>query len=128
MLTEVAEEQLSPVRTRQVLDARVSYLMVSLLQGAITNGTGAGVGACGLKLPAAGKTGTSEPVPPKREEPAEVAADTQGPAEHVILITDNQGRRVYINFGERGSPASAHDLRPDSRLASLSSAGSRPSL
>ena len=42
----------------------------------------------------------TEPVPPKREEPAEVATDTQGQAEHVILITDNQGRRVYINFGE----------------------------
>jgi penicillin-binding protein 1B len=60
MLAEVTEEQLSPVRTRQVLDARVSYLMVSLLQGAITNGTGAGLGARGFKLPAAGKTGTSD--------------------------------------------------------------------
>ena len=176
----------NPVRTRQVLDVRVSYLMVSLLQGAITNGTGAGVRARGFKLPAAGKTGTShdgwfagftpsllavawvgydddrelnisgarsalpvwtefmkrttdlpihkrlqpfsqppgmvtapidiqtnlialgdstltrselfiegaEPVPPKREEPAEVAADTQGQAEHVILINDTHGRRV----------------------------------
>jgi hypothetical protein len=68
----------------------------------------------------------TEPVTPKREEPAEVAADTQGPPEHVILITDHQGRRVYINFGEPGSPGSEHDLRPDGRLAFLIQCGQSP--
>ena len=49
----------NPVTPRRVLDARVSYLMVSLLQGVINSGTGAGVRARGFQLPAAGKTGTS---------------------------------------------------------------------
>src|SRR5271157_269095 len=49
----------NPVTRRRVLDARVSYLMVSLLQSVINSGTGAGVRARGFKLPAAGKTGTS---------------------------------------------------------------------
>jgi len=49
----------NPVTPRRALDARVSYLMVSLLQGVINSGTGAGVRARGFKLPAAGKTGTS---------------------------------------------------------------------
>jgi penicillin-binding protein 1B len=49
----------NPVTQRRVLDARVSYLMVSLLQGVINSGTGAGVRARGFQLPAAGKTGTS---------------------------------------------------------------------
>ncbi|MGO9275393.1 MAG: PBP1A family penicillin-binding protein [Terriglobia bacterium] len=49
----------NPVTRRRVLDARVSYLMVSLLQSVINNGTGAGVRARGFRLPAAGKTGTS---------------------------------------------------------------------
>jgi penicillin-binding protein 1B len=47
------------VTPRRALDARVSYLMVSLLQSVINSGTGAGVRARGFKLPAAGKTGTS---------------------------------------------------------------------
>ncbi len=45
--------------TRQVLDPRVAYLMVNLLEGVINSGTGAGARARGFTLPAAGKTGTS---------------------------------------------------------------------
>ena len=48
-----------PVSARRVLDSRVSYLMVSLLESVINSGTGAGVRASGFGLPAAGKTGTS---------------------------------------------------------------------
>ncbi|MBZ5542457.1 MAG: PBP1A family penicillin-binding protein [Acidobacteriia bacterium] len=49
----------SPEETRPVLDPRISYLMVSLMQSVINNGTGAGVRSRGFTLPAAGKTGTS---------------------------------------------------------------------
>jgi penicillin-binding protein 1B len=49
----------NPVSARRVLDSRVSYLMVSLLESVINSGTGAGVRARGFNLPAAGKTGTS---------------------------------------------------------------------
>jgi penicillin-binding protein 1B len=49
----------NPRDAHRVLDARVSYLMVSLLESVINNGTGAGVRARGFNLPAAGKTGTS---------------------------------------------------------------------
>jgi penicillin-binding protein 1B len=45
--------------TRQVLDPRVTYLMVSLLESVINNGTGAGARSRGFTVPAAGKTGTS---------------------------------------------------------------------
>jgi penicillin-binding protein 1B len=45
--------------TRQVLDPRVAYLMVNLMESVINNGTGAGARARGFTLPAAGKTGTS---------------------------------------------------------------------
>jgi len=45
--------------TRQVLDPRVTYLMVDLLESVINNGTGAGARTRGFTLPAAGKTGTS---------------------------------------------------------------------
>ena len=47
------------VSAHRVLDSRVSYLMVSLLESVINSGTGAGVRAGGFGLPAAGKTGTS---------------------------------------------------------------------
>lgn len=47
------------VRAHGVLDPRVSYLMVSLLESVINSGTGAGVRSGGFGLPAAGKTGTS---------------------------------------------------------------------
>ena len=49
----------NPVSAHRVLDSRVSYLMVSLLESVINSGTGAGVRARGFNLPAAGKTGTS---------------------------------------------------------------------
>jgi penicillin-binding protein 1B len=49
----------SPVTAHPVLDPRVSYLMVSLLESVINGGTAAGVRARGFRLPAAGKTGTS---------------------------------------------------------------------
>jgi penicillin-binding protein 1B len=49
----------SPTVTRQVLDPRIDYLMVSLMQSVINNGTGYGVRERGFDLPAAGKTGTS---------------------------------------------------------------------
>ena len=44
---------------RQVLDSRVNYLMVNLMESVINNGTAAGVRSRGFTLPAAGKTGTS---------------------------------------------------------------------
>jgi penicillin-binding protein 1B len=49
----------NPVSAHRVLDSRVSYLMVSLLESVINSGTGAGVRTGGFGLPAAGKTGTS---------------------------------------------------------------------
>lgn len=49
----------SPEVSRQVLDPRVAYLMVNLLESVVNNGTGAGVRGHGFTLPAAGKTGTS---------------------------------------------------------------------
>jgi penicillin-binding protein 1B len=45
--------------TRNVLDPRVNFLMVSLMQDVLRWGTGAGVRSRGFTLPAAGKTGTS---------------------------------------------------------------------
>jgi len=47
------------VVSRQVLDPRVAYLMVNLMESVINNGTGAGARSRGFRLPAAGKTGTS---------------------------------------------------------------------
>ncbi len=44
---------------RAVLDPRVTYLMVDLMQEVLRSGTGAGVRSRGFTLPAAGKTGTS---------------------------------------------------------------------
>jgi penicillin-binding protein 1B len=44
---------------RQVLDPRVAYLMVNLMEEVLRSGTGAGIHARGFNLPAAGKTGTS---------------------------------------------------------------------
>ena len=49
----------SKVESRPVLDPRVAYLMVSLLEEVLRSGTGAGVQSRGFVLPAAGKTGTS---------------------------------------------------------------------
>ncbi len=45
--------------TRQVLDPRVTYLMVSLLEEVLRSGTAAAVRAGGFTVPAAGKPGTS---------------------------------------------------------------------
>ena len=45
--------------TKPVLDPRVDYLMVSMLEEVLRSGTGAGVHSRGFNLPAAGKTGTS---------------------------------------------------------------------
>ena len=45
--------------SRQVLDPRVAYLMVNLMESVINNGTAAGVRSRGFTLPAAGKTGSS---------------------------------------------------------------------
>lgn len=47
-----------PVR-KQVLDPRVSYMVVDLMEEVLRSGTGAGARARGFGLPAAGKTGTS---------------------------------------------------------------------
>ena len=47
------------VEQKKVLDPRVNYLMVNLLQEVLRSGTGAGVRGRGFILPAAGKTGTS---------------------------------------------------------------------
>jgi len=47
------------VEPRPVLDPRVAYLVLDLMQDAINRGTGAGSRARGFTAPAAGKTGTS---------------------------------------------------------------------
>ena len=44
---------------RQVLDARVAYVMTDMLEGVLNFGTAAGVRGRGFSAPAAGKTGTS---------------------------------------------------------------------
>jgi len=49
----------SPEVSRQVLDPRVAYIMVDLLENVIDHGTAAGARSRGFTLPAAGKTGTS---------------------------------------------------------------------
>ena len=45
--------------TRPVLDPRVAYLMTSMMEAVVNNGTGSTVRARGFTSPAAGKTGTS---------------------------------------------------------------------
>ncbi|MFI5112933.1 MAG: penicillin-binding protein 1A [Terriglobales bacterium] len=42
-----------------VLDPRVAYVMTTMMEGVINNGTAAGVRGMGFSAPAAGKTGTS---------------------------------------------------------------------
>lgn len=49
----------SQPETKKILDPRVAFLMVSLMQEVLRSGTGAGVRSRGFALPAAGKTGTS---------------------------------------------------------------------
>ncbi len=46
-------------QTKKVLDGRVAFLTLNLMQEVLRSGTGAGVRARGFTLPAAGKTGTS---------------------------------------------------------------------
>ncbi len=48
----------SRLDTKQILDPRVNFLMVDLMEDVLRSGTGAGVRARGFTLPAAGKTGT----------------------------------------------------------------------
>lgn len=45
-------------QSRQVIDPRVAYLVVNMLEEVLRSGTGASVASRGFKLPAAGKTGT----------------------------------------------------------------------
>ena len=52
-------EYKSKPETRQVLDPRVAYLMVNMLEEVLRSGTAAAVRARGFTVPAAGKTGTS---------------------------------------------------------------------
>jgi penicillin-binding protein 1B len=47
------------VEKRAVLDPRVAYMVLDLMQEVVRSGTGAGVRSRGFALPAAGKTGTS---------------------------------------------------------------------
>ncbi len=44
---------------RSVLDPRVAYMMINMMEEVLRSGTGAGARARGFLLPAAGKTGTS---------------------------------------------------------------------
>jgi penicillin-binding protein 1B len=44
---------------KNILDPRVNYIMVNMMEEVLRSGTGAGVRARGFTLPAAGKTGTS---------------------------------------------------------------------
>src|SRR5438128_5110143 len=44
---------------KAIMDPRVAYVMTSMLQGVIDNGTATAVHARGFTAPAAGKTGTS---------------------------------------------------------------------
>jgi penicillin-binding protein 1B len=46
-------------KAKRVLSPQVTFMMTSLLQSVMNEGTGAGVRAAGFSLPAAGKTGTS---------------------------------------------------------------------
>lgn len=47
------------IERHEVLDPRINYLMVNLLEDVIRGGTGAGVRSRGFTLPAGGKTGSS---------------------------------------------------------------------
>jgi penicillin-binding protein 1B len=50
---------IEPTKQRQALTPQIAFLVTSLLQSVINNGTGAAARARGFALPAAGKTGTS---------------------------------------------------------------------
>jgi len=49
----------SEIKTKDVLDPRVTYLMTNLMEGVISRGTAARARSLGFTPPAAGKTGTS---------------------------------------------------------------------
>ncbi len=49
----------SQPETKKILDPRINFLVVTLMQEVLRSGTGAGVRARGFSLPAAGKTGTA---------------------------------------------------------------------
>ena len=48
-----------PANSKPILDPRVAYLTLALMENVINAGTGAGVRAHGFTAPAAGKTGTA---------------------------------------------------------------------
>ncbi len=50
----------SEAQSKRVLDPRVNFLVVSLMEDVLRWGTGAGAGRYGFNLPAAAKTGTSQ--------------------------------------------------------------------
>jgi penicillin-binding protein 1B len=50
----------SEAESKRVLDPRVNFLVVSLMQEVLRSGTGAGASRYGFNLPAAAKTGTSQ--------------------------------------------------------------------
>ena len=50
---------MAQTKTEKALTPQIAFLITSLLQSVMNEGTGAGVRARGFKLPAAGKTGTS---------------------------------------------------------------------
>ena len=50
----------SEAESKRVLDPRVNFLVVSLMQEVLRSGTGAGASHYGFNLPAAAKTGTSQ--------------------------------------------------------------------
>ncbi|MFL6278873.1 MAG: transglycosylase domain-containing protein [Vicinamibacterales bacterium] len=50
----------APERQTQAISASTAYLMSSMLSDVITSGTGSAARAAGFKLPAAGKTGTTD--------------------------------------------------------------------
>ncbi len=61
---EIRDSKSNPVlikhpQSREVLTPQTAFLITSLLQSVIDNGTGAGARARGFNLPVAGKTGTS---------------------------------------------------------------------
>jgi penicillin-binding protein 1B len=49
----------SELKTKEVLDPKIAYLMTNLMEGVINHGTGARARGLGFTPPAAGKTGTS---------------------------------------------------------------------
>jgi penicillin-binding protein 1B len=63
-ILKIADDKANPVylakpQTQQSLTPQIAFMVTSLLQSVMNNGTGAGVRTQGFTLPAAGKTGTS---------------------------------------------------------------------